>query len=165
MYHYSRQLLINCFVKCSAGLVAEAIKRRLQANQFKVIFFALGLLDVIMDKCGTPFHKQVGTPTFMQQLISMMNNKDMPKEVSTFSSTIIWNIIDSNEDSILNSEVGHQIRQIFRYPSDILPGLWCSSKQGSVIPSDSEPVVVWLGWIWRSKLVIDQQARKYWLKR
>ena len=47
-----------------------------------MIFFALGLLDVIMDKCGTPFHKQVGTPTFMQQLISMMNNRDMPKEVS-----------------------------------------------------------------------------------
>ena len=68
-------------VEYSAGLTAEQIKRRLQASQLKVIFFALGLLDVIMDKCGTAFHKQVGAPTFMQQLIAMMNNKEMPKEV------------------------------------------------------------------------------------
>jgi hypothetical protein len=59
-----------------------------------VIFFALGLLDVIMDKCGTPFHKQVGTPTFMQQLISMMNNKDMPKEIQMRIAFLIqkWGI-------------------------------------------------------------------------
>jgi len=34
-----------------------------------------------MDKCGLAIHKQVGTPTFMQQLIAMMNNKEMPKEI------------------------------------------------------------------------------------
>ena len=63
--------------------------------------------------------------------------------------------LDSNEDSILNPKVGNQIRQIFRYPTDIFLGLWRTSKQGSVIPTNSEPVVVWSGWLWRSKLAID----------
>ena len=74
-----------------------------------MIFFSLGLLDVIMDKCGTPFHKQVGTPTFMQQLISMMNNKEMPKEVRTFVFHNIM-LLDSNENSVSYPKVGHQVR-------------------------------------------------------
>jgi len=35
---------------------AFQIRKRLQTNQPKVMFLALGLLDMLMDKCGTQFH-------------------------------------------------------------------------------------------------------------
>lgn len=94
-------------------------------NQLKVIFFALGLLDVIMDKCGTPFHKQVGTPGFMQQLIAMMNNKEMPKEVRKHSyyeiekNNLIRQIssgymyVDLKPNCIPDLKMGDEIRQVF----------------------------------------------------
>lgn len=46
------------------------------------MFLSLGLLDFLMDKCATPFHKQIGTKDFMQVLIVILNNKQMPQEVN-----------------------------------------------------------------------------------
>ena len=46
-------------------------------TQLRVIFFALGLLDILMDKCNTPFHKQVAGQIFMKQLVTMLNNPTM----------------------------------------------------------------------------------------
>ena len=50
-------------------------------TQLRIIFFSLGLLDILMDRCNTPFHKQVAGQNFMKQLISMLNNPKMNKEV------------------------------------------------------------------------------------
>ena len=48
----------------------------------RVIFFALAVLDVLMDKGGLPFHQQVGGQAFLKQLVSMLNNAKMNPEVS-----------------------------------------------------------------------------------
>ena len=45
------------------------------------MFLSLGLLDMLMDKCATSFHKQIGTKDFMQVLIVILNNKQMQQEV------------------------------------------------------------------------------------
>jgi len=42
---------------------------------------SLGLLDMLMDKCATSFHKQIGTRDFMQVLIVILNNKQMQQEI------------------------------------------------------------------------------------
>ena len=54
-------------------------------TQLRVIFFSLGLVDILMDRCSTPFHKQVASQTFMKQLIAMLNNPKMNKEVNNLS--------------------------------------------------------------------------------
>jgi len=45
------------------------------------MFLCLGLLDMLMDKCATPFHQQVGSKEFMQVLITVLNSKELPREV------------------------------------------------------------------------------------
>lgn len=45
------------------------------------MFLSLGLLDMLMDKCATSFHKQIGTKDFMQVLIVILNNKQMQQEI------------------------------------------------------------------------------------
>ena len=66
----------------SAQVVSDSILRRLQMTQLRVIFFSLGLVDILMDRCSTPFHKQVASQAFMKQLIAMLNNPKMNKEVN-----------------------------------------------------------------------------------
>jgi hypothetical protein len=46
------------------------------------MFLCLGLLDMLVDKCSTPFHQQVGGKEFMQVLITVLNSKELPREVS-----------------------------------------------------------------------------------
>jgi len=46
------------------------------------MFLCLGLVDMLMDKCATPFHSQVGNKEFMQVLITVLNSKELPREVS-----------------------------------------------------------------------------------
>lgn len=46
------------------------------------MFLCLSLLDMLMDKCATPFHSQVGNKEFMQVLITVLNSKELPREVS-----------------------------------------------------------------------------------
>ena len=50
-------------------------------NEPKVMFLSLGLLDMLMDKCSHTFQRQIGTKDFMQVLIVILNNKQMPQEV------------------------------------------------------------------------------------
>lgn len=52
-------------------------------QQVRVIFFSLGLLDILMDRCSTPFHKQVANQSFFKQLIAMLNNPDMNADIQT----------------------------------------------------------------------------------
>jgi hypothetical protein len=47
------------------------------------MFLSLGLLDMLMDKCATAFHAQIGTKDFMQVLIVILNDKQVQQEVST----------------------------------------------------------------------------------
>lgn len=65
----------------NAQIVGDNLLRRLQMTQLRIIFFSLGLLDILMDRCNTPFHKQVAGQNFMKQLISMLNNPKMNKEI------------------------------------------------------------------------------------
>jgi len=50
-------------------------------TQLRVIFFSLGLLDILMDRCATPFHRQVANQTFMKQLVAMLNNPKMNQDI------------------------------------------------------------------------------------
>ena len=61
----------------------DNVLRRLQMTQLRVIFFSLGLVDILMDRCSTPLHKQVASQAFMKQLITMLNNPKMNKEVNS----------------------------------------------------------------------------------
>ena len=45
--------------------------------QMRVIFFSLGVLDILVDRCNTAFHKQVASQLFFKQLVSMLNNPKM----------------------------------------------------------------------------------------
>lgn len=69
------------------------------------MFLSLGLLDMLMDKCGATFHLCIGTKEFMQVLIQMLNSKEMPQEVSRRS-----NSADPAKGSLPDSEVGPKIR-------------------------------------------------------
>ena len=51
-------------------------------TQLRVIFFSLGLLDILMDRCSMPFHRQIANQTFFKQLVAMLNNPKMNTEVS-----------------------------------------------------------------------------------
>jgi hypothetical protein len=73
---YANLILSRCAV------VAIRVRQRLTSNQPKVMFLCLGLLDMLVDKCSTPFHKQVGGKEFMQVLITVLNSKELPREVS-----------------------------------------------------------------------------------
>lgn len=53
----------------TAKEVAKLIKKKLQSNQPKTIFLALIIIDQAMQKCGNPFHVQVGTKEFMNVLV------------------------------------------------------------------------------------------------
>ena len=68
-------LIMNDFVRIfSAQVVSDQLLRRLQIKNNRVIFFSLGLLDILMDRTGMPFHKQVAQQTFFKQLIAMLND-------------------------------------------------------------------------------------------
>jgi hypothetical protein len=60
---------------------AWQIRKRLLTNEAKVMFLALGLLDMLMDKCATSFHVHIGNKDFMQVLVVILNNKTMQPEV------------------------------------------------------------------------------------
>lgn len=60
---------------------AYQIRKRLLTNEAKVMFLALGLLDMLMDKCATSFHVNIGSKDFMQVLVVILNNKTMQPEV------------------------------------------------------------------------------------
>ena len=66
----------------SAKLIAAQLKKRMLTNQPKVMFLSLGLLDYLMDKTNNSFHSQIAQKEFMQVLIAILNNKDIPVEVS-----------------------------------------------------------------------------------
>ena len=72
------------------------------------MFLALGLLDMLMDKCGTTFHQQIGTKDFMQVLIAILNSKDIPREVKHLS--ILTSFSDPAENRLSYSKVGLKIR-------------------------------------------------------
>ncbi len=73
----------NCFVivLLRGKTAAYQIRKRLLTNEAKVMFLALGLLDMLMDKCATSFHVNIGNKDFMQVLVVILNNKTMQPEV------------------------------------------------------------------------------------
>jgi hypothetical protein len=71
------------------------------------MFLSLGLLDMLMDKCATSFHMQVGNKDFIQVLIVILNNKTMQPEVMSPNSTN--QLVDLEKDCVLDSEVGTQV--------------------------------------------------------
>jgi hypothetical protein len=91
----------------SGKTAAYQIRKRLLTNEPKVMFLSLGLLDMLMDKCATSFHLQVGNKDFMQVLIVILNNKTMQPEVLSTNSTN--QLVDLKEDCVLDSEVGTQV--------------------------------------------------------
>jgi lipid A disaccharide synthetase len=90
--------------ECSGKTAAYQIRKRLQTNEPKVMFLALGLLDMLMDKCATTFHGQIGTKDFMQVLILILNNKQIQQEVSQNI-----NSIDPQENCVLDTKVGPKV--------------------------------------------------------
>ena len=86
LFRLTRSLLCSF----SAQLVADLILKRLQLTQLRVIFFSLGLLDILMDQCSLTFHKQVASQEFLKQLVSMLNNQQMNTEVSKGDSPPFW---------------------------------------------------------------------------
>lgn len=56
------------------------MRRRLDGarEQPKVILLTLELLDLAMQKCGNPFHVQVGNKEFMNALVLLLNQKGLP---------------------------------------------------------------------------------------
>lgn len=47
---------------------------------------SLIIIDMAMQKCGQPFHVQVGTKEFMNVLVALLHNKELRKEVSLLTS-------------------------------------------------------------------------------
>ena len=45
------------------------------------MFLALGLLDMLMDKCATSFHVHIGNKDFMQVLVVILNDETVQPEV------------------------------------------------------------------------------------
>ena len=68
----------------SAQVVSDQLLRRLAMTQPRIIFFGLGLLDILMDRCDTPFHKTIASQNFMKQLVAMLSNPKVNQEVSLF---------------------------------------------------------------------------------
>ena len=64
----------------SAKVAAQHMKRRLEGakDQPKVILLTLELLDLGIQKCGNPFHVQVGNKEFMNALVLLLNQKSIP---------------------------------------------------------------------------------------
>lgn len=65
----------------NAQIVTEHLLRRLQMTQLRVIFFSLGLLDILMDRCNMPLHRQVANQSFFKQLVAMLNNPKMNQDI------------------------------------------------------------------------------------
>jgi ADP-ribosylation factor-binding protein GGA len=82
------------------------LKKRFQTKEPKVIALSLELLDVAMVKCGNPFHIQVGTKEFMNELVNMFKMKNLPREVS-YSEKLMNFIIGSTKSAYSNSKVGY----------------------------------------------------------
>lgn len=59
------------------------MKRRIEGAKDlpKVILLTLELLDLAMQKCGNPFHVQVGNKEFMNALVLLLNQKGLPPQV------------------------------------------------------------------------------------
>ena len=72
------------FSKFRAKDAAKQLKKKLGSGSAKVIFLALIVTDMAMNKCGNPMHVQVGTKEFYNVLISILHNQEMKKEVSHF---------------------------------------------------------------------------------
>jgi VHS domain len=51
-------------------------------QQPKVTMLALELIDLAMQKCGNPFHVQVGNKEFMNAMVLILNQKGLPPQVS-----------------------------------------------------------------------------------
>ena len=62
--------------------MSDRLLGRLQQNNPKIVFFGLGLLDILMDKCKAALHNQIAGQNFMKQLVAMLNNPNMNPEVS-----------------------------------------------------------------------------------
>ena len=75
----------NVLIVISAATVTQAILIQLKMTKMRAVYFALGALDVLMTKCGTPFHKQVAQHDFLKQLTGMLIDPGMAQEVCTTS--------------------------------------------------------------------------------
>ena len=122
---YTNLILSRCAV------VAIRVRQRLTSNQPKVMFLCLGLLDMLVDKCSTPFHLQVGGKEFMQVLITVLNSKELPSEVSF----VYWPNAGSTKSGLPHSEVGIKIWEPPRLAPSLLRRLYCTKKKWRPVPS------------------------------
>jgi hypothetical protein len=61
----------------------KLLKKKLSHGDQKGIFLALQVTDLAMQKCGNPFHVQVGTKEFIQAMVLLLHNKDLQPAVSS----------------------------------------------------------------------------------
>jgi hypothetical protein len=102
-----------------------------------VIALTLELLDLAMSKCGNPIHLQICNKEFMNILISFLNQKNLPSQVSFLFGNVelfIGDSLDPKENIESHSEVGNQIREGHRYPALVFQCLPSSQKQGNSLP-------------------------------
>ena len=93
-----------------------------------------------MQKCGNPFHTQVGTKEFMNAMVLLLHNKDLQKEVS-LTHYLSWSLpinhifnIDSQESSGSTRIMGQKVWKRPRYPPIVFWRLQSSQKERNRIP-------------------------------
>jgi len=60
---------------------AKLLKKKISQGNVKEIFLSLIVIDMAMQKCGNPFHTQIGTKEFMNAMVLLLHNKDLQKEI------------------------------------------------------------------------------------
>lgn len=62
----------------------KIIKKKLSNHsQPKSVFLTLILTDMAMQRCGQPFHVQVGTKEFMNVLVALLNNSELMEDIKS----------------------------------------------------------------------------------
>ena len=69
---YAKSNFILCFEINSAEAVSSNLEKCLNATKLRMIFFTLGIFDILMDKSTITFHKQVAKPELLKHFIALM---------------------------------------------------------------------------------------------
>jgi hypothetical protein len=108
------------------------LKSRIVTKEPKVIALSLELLDWAMAKCNNAFHVQIGTKDFLNTIISLLNSKNMPIQVTNIYRHTISNLVrhtitsiytDTTKSANFNLKMGSKIRERQRYIAIVLLNL------------------------------------------
>jgi growth factor-regulated tyrosine kinase substrate len=82
---------------------SKLLKKKLSHENPKVVFMALLVIELAMQKCGNPFHVQIGTKEFMNSMVLLLHQKDLLPQVKNKSLTLIqtWGKKFEREHDIL----------------------------------------------------------------